>query len=100
MSIDQFMSENVEGIKIIIKGLAPQFSSHDFIEKFAQKYEDDYIDMLVMYKGRSAFQEVHKQIAKFLSKEAVSLSIEKSSKKLSENVFGSDTEVQWWFKAQ
>lgn len=99
MNTTEFLKKEQDGIEQIILGLKSKFSSHDFIEKFAQKYEADYIDMLVEYKkSGQAFQSVHSIIAKFISKNMKKFGISKSRKDVSENVFGSLNYIQWWKK--
>lgn len=98
MSISSFMKGHVSEIKNIISDLPNDFSSHDFIEKFSKKYESEYIDMLVLYKGREAFKTVHAQIAKQLSSDMKTYGIAKSKKGSSEHVFGDTDMVQWWEK--
>lgn len=45
------------------------FSSHDVIQEYCRRYEIEYLDWLMMYHGTGrAFQMVHKQIGRFLSK--------------------------------
>lgn len=78
-----------------------EFSSHDFIEKFSQKYEADYIEMLVKHKNSGqAFQTVHSIIALHLSKNMAIFNIEKTQKKGSENVHGNIDNIQWWIKSK
>lgn len=98
MNINDFMRTIMSEIKNIISGLPERFSSHDFIEKFSQKYESEYIDMLAEYKGRNAFKTVHSQIAKFLSLNMDKLGIEKDDRNPSEHVFGDKDIIQWWKK--
>lgn len=76
-----------------------EFSSHDFIEKFAKQYEVDYIEMLVKYQRTGkAFHTVHRLIARHLSLNMLTLHIDKTKKKASENVFGVVDKIQWWKK--
>lgn len=42
-----------------------EFNSHEFIEKYAYHYEEEYIDLLYDYKKNRAFQTVHRQIGHF-----------------------------------
>jgi uncharacterized membrane protein YqiK len=98
MSINDFMEAHVSEIRNIITDLQEKFSSHDFIEKFAKKYESEYINMLVLYKNQDAFKTVHAQIARFLSLNMSILGIKKNNKDFSENVFGDRDIVQWWEK--
>lgn len=98
MSISCFMKAHKSEIKSIISDLPNDFSSHDFIEKFSKKYESEYIDMLVLYKGREAFKTVHAQIAKQLSSDMKTYGIAKGKKDSSEHVFGDKDVIQWWEK--
>lgn len=54
MKVSSFMKSHESEINIIISNVPNNFSSHDFIEKFSKKYESEYLDMLVSYKGREA----------------------------------------------
>lgn len=95
INIHDFLQGHQTDLQIIITGLLEEFSSHDFIEKFAQQFEDDYIEMLVNYqKTGTAFQTVHSMIAKHLSQNMPALNIEKIPRKGSENVFGSIDVIQ------
>ena len=98
MNIRNFMKVNLSEIKNIISDLPDEFSSHDFIEKFSKRYESEYINMLVDYKGREAFKTVHSQIAKFLSLNMEYLGVKKRDKNSSEHVFGELDVIQWWEK--
>ncbi|NDW11183.1 hypothetical protein [Dysgonomonas sp. 520] len=99
MNINNFMQSQISGINDIIRDLGANFSSHHFIEKFSQKYESHYIDMLVDYRDSgNAFMKVHGQIAKFLSENMHVLQITKDEKKPSENIFGNEDIIQWWNK--
>lgn len=82
-----------------IKRDKAEFSSHDFIKKFAQQFQEKYIDMLYEYKETGhAFQSLHAQIAKHLSENMLLFEIQKSEKKGSEDIFGDIVEIQWWKK--
>lgn len=80
----------------IIKKLAKEFSSHTFIETYACYHEEEYIDMLHAHKNNHAFQTVHSKIGRFLSDNQEALNIEKLHRKENLNVFGHETEVQFW----
>lgn len=73
-----------------------EFSSHTFIEKYAYHHEKIYIEMLCAHKNNKAFQTVHRKIGRFLSDNKDDLGIEKSERKKNLNVFGHETEVQFW----
>jgi tRNA nucleotidyltransferase/poly(A) polymerase len=101
IDINVFLKKHQIEIADIISNLKKdvEFSSHDFIEKFAQQHEEDYIEMLVKYQRTgNAFQTVHSLIAKYLSLNMTTLRIDKTERKVSENVFGSADIVQWWKK--
>lgn len=101
IQINDYLESNITSIKSIITeyDLNEEFSSHDFIEKFTEKFEHDYIEMLVKYqkKGR-AFKTVHGAIAKYLTSKMSVLGIDKTEKKVSENVKGNISIVQWWIR--
>jgi hypothetical protein len=103
MSIENFLTQHIDAVQQIISDLSQtEFSSHHFIQQFARRFEGDYIDFLQEYRKRAgergAFQEVHKQIARFLSKNASLLRIEKSGRTRTLNVFGNETDNQGWKK--
>lgn len=98
IDINNFLRQNHNGINLVISGLKSEFSSHDFIEKFAQCYKAEYIEMLKNYQTSNAFQTVHSMIAKYLSHNMTSFHIDKTERGGSENVFGSIDYIQWWKK--
>ena len=73
------MNMTIEQAKRILNILAKdekleKFSSHVFIDKYIEKFESEYIDLLVEEKEKQAsknptdiFRKVHSQIAIFLS---------------------------------
>ena len=69
-----------------------EFTSHDFIKKFLEKYEDDYRDIFSV----KTLQTTHAQLARLLSENAKALGITKSEKTLSENFHGKKSFVQGW----
>lgn len=94
-----FLKSHHPQIITIISGLNSDFSSHDFIEKFARMFETQYIEMLYKYKDTgNAFKTVHSTIAKYLSQNMNAFGIVKMSKKGSEHVFGEIDIIQWWSK--
>ncbi len=99
IDISNFLQNHQNNIISIISNLKEEFSSHDFIEKFSQMFESDYIEMLVKYQHTgSAFQTVHSKIARYLSTNKTTFKIIKISRSGSENVFGSIDYIQWWKK--
>jgi|AntAceMinimDraft_9_1070365.scaffolds.fasta_scaffold52149_1 hypothetical protein len=95
-----FKKHQIEIINIISDfDVNTEFSSHDFIEKFSQKFETDYIEMLIKYKNTgTAFQTVHSMLASHLSRNMKIFNINKSQKKASENVHGNIGKIQWWIR--
>lgn len=76
-----------------------KFSSHDFIKKFAETYEHEYITML--WEKRNAehpFQTVHSQIGLELERmqNYCEIKFKKEKRDYSENIFGKKDEVQFW----
>jgi hypothetical protein len=97
--INIFLENHQSEIINIISNMKDEFSSHDFIEKFTQQFESDYIEMLVLYKEKgNSFQSVHSLIARFISIKKEIFKIEKTERKSSENVFGDNDVIQWWRK--
>ena len=70
----------------LAKEMKEEFSSPEFIER------------LYKHKKDHAFQTVHRQIGRFLSENQEKLGIEKTQRKENLNVFGNETEVQYWKK--
>lgn len=91
---------NFEKVKAAIdevkKELKDGFSSHHFIEKYAWLNEEEYVEMLYQHKANKPFRTVHATMAGFLSEHADELGIQKTERKESINIFGHETEVQWW----
>ncbi len=101
IDINSYLKEHQTEINNVIREFNAEFSSHDFIEKYSQKHEEDYIEMLVKYKNSGqAFQTVHKMIALHLSKNMEVFNIEKTKKKGSENVHGNIGIIQWWIRLE
>jgi len=99
MEVNTFLKNNKPEIIEIISNLKSEFNSHDFIEKFSKRFEEDYIDMLVEYKTtKKAFKTVHGQIARYLSVNKVLFEIETTEKVPSEHVFGEIVYIQGWKK--
>lgn len=68
------------------------FSSHDFLKKFIDMYEDDYREIF----AKNTLQSTNAQIARMLSENAEALGISKSERILSENFHGKRSIVQEW----
>lgn len=68
------------------------FSSHDFLKKFIDMYEDDYREIFT----KNTLQSTNSQIARMLCENAEALGISKSKRILSENFHGKRSVVQEW----
>jgi hypothetical protein len=99
MSINEFMKDRVDTIRNEIIGDLPDtiFDSHDFIKRFARKFETDYVQFLGVYR-QEPFKTVHGQIAKFLSENKEFLRIKDDGKVVSPNIFGDKSENENWIK--
>jgi hypothetical protein len=96
MEINDFLKEKINELINIIHSFDDEFTSHDFLKKFTKSFEPEYISFLNKYSRKGAFQNVHSQIARFLSKNSLFLGIAKTRKVMSENVFGEMDEIQSW----
>jgi hypothetical protein len=74
------------------------FDSHEFIRKFAKKFELEYVEFLYNYRNKNPFRVVHAQIALNLLKNKKRLNIIDSGKTLSSDVFGIVVENEGWVK--
>ncbi len=92
------MDKNIPEIRLIISELNTVFNSHDFLKKFAKRFERDYINFLNDHFGNEAFRNIHSQIAKYLSENSTTLQIHKKQRVKSENIFGETDEIQEWEK--
>lgn len=97
LSISNFMALKFSEIETIIFELEKEFNSHDFIKKFAKRFEPEYVGFLNNYKERH-FQMVHSQIALFLSNNSDILKIRKTKLVESETIFGELDQIQGWEK--
>lgn len=99
VTINEFMQNNIPAIRNeIITQLDNSFTSHQFIEKFAKRFEEYYIEFLHGYRTNESFRIVHSQIAKYLSEHQSEFNISKDSKEVDQNVFGEFNENQKWEK--
>jgi hypothetical protein len=102
MTINQltlFLKQNIRRVKSeIIPELGSDFTTLDFVRKFAKKFEGEYIRFLYSYKENNAFKEVHSQIADFLDDNELILNIKKSRKVRREDEYGEMEEIQMWEK--
>lgn len=99
MTINDFLQQQINIlINDIISELGKEFNSHDFIKRFAKRFESEYISFLNQYSGQDAFRTVNSQIAKFLSDNELKLNIQKTKRVTSENIFGEMDLIQGWRK--
>lgn len=91
---------DLKEVKKVIEALKnekkTEFSSHDFIKKYAWNHEEKYVEMLYEHKTNEPFRTVHAKIALFLAQHTEELKIKKITRKESMNIFGHETEVQFW----
>ena len=95
MNTQAFMSEHIADIQEIIGHLERPFDSHMFIQKFAKRFQTDYVQLLTAY-DQDPFFEVHKQIGKFLSLNQTQLGIKSNGQKESPNIFGEQSKNEEW----
>ena len=94
------MKDNLEGMREIINNIpSEKFDSHEFIRKFSWNYEPEYVGFLNNYV-KDHFQNVNKQMGKFLSENKELLKIEDAGVVSSPNVFGNVTENELWHKVK
>ncbi len=98
MSISKMMKENIVEVRVVILGLEEVFTTHQFIQSYANKHKRRYDDFLYQYrdKGVGAVQRVHSQMARFLSQQEAILGIERTRKVKSRNVLDKVVWVQEW----
>ena len=75
------------------------FNAHDFIEKYAEVAENDYVDMLAEHNQRpdgKPFRTVHAQLALYLQRHQQALGILELTGRKDENIFGNMTEASEW----
>ena len=90
-----FLKQNIRQIKNeIIPELGSDFTTLDFVKKFAKKFQGEYLKYLYLNREDSAFRAIHEQIARFLKDYGPLLNIRESR----ESLFGnkSDDEVRVW----
>lgn len=99
MTINQFLNQNTKLLRNeIISEFESDFTTLDFIKKFARRFEEEYIDYLNRHKGNGAFKTIHGQIARFLAENEPLLDIRRVRKVKSEDVFGNNDETYVWEK--
>ncbi len=99
MTINQFLNQNTELLRNeIISEFESDFTTPDFIKKFARRFEREYINFLYHSMGDDTFRTVHGQIARFLAENEPLLNIRKRQKVVGEDVFGEMDEIYVWEK--
>jgi hypothetical protein len=93
--MNQFMTSNLSVVQDIINQLPRPFDSHDFIRKFARRFEVAYVAFLAKHE-QEPFRNVHAQIARFLSANQALLQIKDNGVTSSANVFGDITQNEQW----
>ena len=95
MTVNQFMSDHISDIREIINQMEKPFDSHDFIKKFSKKFQVEYVELLSQY-SQDPFENVHKQIGKFLSEKDKLLGIQSAGREPSDNIFGEKSDNEIW----
>ena len=73
------------------------FNSHEFIEKYRDRYKNEYAQWLDRYGGWSDSERiVHRQIGRFLAAHADALHIRKAGREPSKNCHGHHSPVTKW----
>ncbi len=103
------MNMKIEHAKEVIKSLKDEdkklepFSSHKFIGRYIEKFESEYIDLLIKEKKEQAskkptdiFREVHRQIAIFLSDNQEDLNIRNIGDVKDMNIHYRETSCAEW----
>jgi c-di-AMP phosphodiesterase-like protein len=105
-TVIQFMlqTKNLKEIEKIIEKLPILFDSHEFIECFLEKFEEQYVIFLSNY-SKNRFRTVNNQISKFLrqaeqQKLFAKFDIEYIGKTQSQNVRGKFSDNALWRKNQ
>ena len=99
MSVQEFMKKNMDVIKNdIIKAIPyDTFDSHEFIRKFAKRFELDYVAFLNI-PTEEPFRKIHAEIGRFLSVNKDSLNLKDDGVTESLNVFGIVSPNERWVK--
>lgn len=87
---------NIQAFIHVILLLPDKFSSHQFIEKYMQEFEADYISGLHPENG--GFRNMHSTIGNFLMKHSNRLNIEKIGNSIDKNIKGYDSQNALWRK--
>jgi hypothetical protein len=96
-AFEELEEEFSEIVKLMPEG--PDFDSHDFTLKLAQRYQQFYVRALNEYASNDQpFQSVHKEIAKRLKKRT-DLVVQNGTR-YSEDIFGRKNIVAVWRKVK
>lgn len=80
----------------VVALLPNEFSSHQFIEKYLQVFEADYISLLNPENG--SIRRLHSEIGRFLVNNSNKLNIEKNGNSMDKNIKGYDSPNALWRK--
>lgn len=103
MTVDEIIKANIDVVIAIIDKLDDEFDSHDFIPKFAERFEQEYVRLLYKYINSSPFTTLHSQIAQSLGKNQDALGISKVDDGRvheSNNIFNNITPCALWRKVR
>ena len=96
------MSMRFEHAQNVVDELPEEFYSHDFIEKYIDLYEREYLAELIRYAlitpQRGAFKKLHSHMGLFLTRNMEKLHIRKDERGNTKNIKGNSTENQKWIK--
>jgi len=88
----------IDAVRAVINRFELPFTSHQFIQKFAQHNERDYLGFLARYQRERGVRAVNSQIGRFLSIKCEDLGIRKDGKKNDPNFFGNKTGNELWVR--
>ncbi len=97
MTITKFMTDNLRAVRMMIAEimLNDTFDSHEFIRRFAKRFESAYNGFLGNYNSH---RTVHAQLALNLLRNTEFLGIQKNGEVWSESVFGFVVPNKEWVK--
>jgi hypothetical protein len=89
------MKLELQKVKNVVDKMGEEFDSHNFITRYLNEYEKEYIQILA---DSEVFRTANAQIGRFLSDHSVELGIEKVERVVSSNIKGNESENQNWVK--